>query len=466
MGLRQNHYVLLTVGLIVLMLLAMKYVLQSSPKEVYTRADLPEQFNADNSLFRGDNLIATVTPDRSPVKGDSLIVNVTPERSPVKGDSLIATVAPDRSPVKADNLIANVTPDRSPVKGDSLIVNVTPERSPVKGDSLIANVPPDRSPVKGDDLLSNVIPDRSPVKADNLIANVTADKNPPKLTSKIINRIKKFVFFVGYERSGNSIVGALLDTHPHVVIPHEYLLFDKFSTLNLVPQNTRRKYLFTELYRYSSDDSLRAASHKGYSLKVEGLWQGRFDDHIEVIGDKSGGLATRMYLKDKEQFKKNVKQLQKMVNIPLRIIHVLRNPFDIISTDVLMKVGGLQSLKCMRENCGKNKTNYPDLQGQVDYMFTRFRAVRDIIDTIIGRENTIEIHNCDLVADSKATLSKLFEFLEVETTEHYLDVCAEKVFKSVSRSRDWVVWPQQQVDLVEKQIQQFSMLSRYNFTSN
>ena len=402
MGLKQKHsYVLLIIGMVVFMLLAVRYVARSLPKG--TLQEWTELYTVENGLLKGDNLLTT---------------------------------------------------DRSLGESVSLIANVAPDRSPVKGDSVIANVPPDRSPVKGDTLTTNVFAGKGFTK-------------PPKFTPKIINGIKKFIFFVGYERSGNSIVGALLDTHPHVVISHEYFLFKKFHKLNLVPEDTWKEHLFTALYKWNTyHDSLRSISPKGYSLNVEGLWQGRFDDHIEVIGDKSGGLTTRMYLKDKEEFKKNFKRLQEMIDIPIRVIHVLRNPFDIISTDVLIEVGGQKLLKRMRENSEKNKTSYPDLRVWVDYMFIRFRAVREIIDTIIGRENTIEIHNCDLVADSKATLSKLFEFLEVETTEHYLDVCAEKVFKSVSRSREWVVWPQQQVDLVEKQIQQFSMLSRYNFTSD
>ena len=48
--------------------------------------------------------------------------------------------------------------------------------------------------------------------------------NLAKLPSEVINGIKKFVFFVGYAcaRSGHSIVGSLMDAHPHVVIAHEF----------------------------------------------------------------------------------------------------------------------------------------------------------------------------------------------------------------------------------------------------
>ena len=57
------------------------------------------------------------------------------------------------------------------------------------------------------------------------------------------------------------------------------------------------------------------------------------------------------------------------------------------------------------------------------------------MDSLFGEENVLEVHNCDLVDDPRRTMSRIFDFLGVDTREHYLDVCAE-VFKSVSRSRN------------------------------
>ena len=117
------------------------------------------------------------------------------------------------------------------------------------------------------------------------------------LPSEVINGIKKFVFFVGYERSGHSIVRSLMDAHPHVVIAHEFFLFKKFDKLEQVPNDySWRDNLFQSLYSVSSRSRTRAGSAKGYTLKVKGLWEGTYDDHIEVIGDKSGGMTTRVHV--------------------------------------------------------------------------------------------------------------------------------------------------------------------------
>ena len=288
--------------------------------------------------------------------------------------------------------------------------------------------------------------------------------NLAKLPSEVINGIKKFVFFVGYARSGHSIVGSLMDAHPHVVIAHEFFLFKKFDELEQVPNNTCwRDNLFQSLYKKSTR-RVRSGSAKGYTLKVEGLWEGTYDDHIEVIGDKSGGLTTLMYRSDKQKFKENFEKLKRNVQVPLRIIHVLRNPFDIISTSAIYATEGKSLFKQLKET--GNKTADSNLSVKTSNVFNQFRAVTEIINDIIGKENVLDIHNCDLVADPRGTLSKIFNFLEVNTTEHYLDVCAEKVFKSVSRTRDLMEWPPELREMVETKMKEYEMLSRYSFTSD
>ena len=62
-------------------------------------------------------------------------------------------------------------------------------------------------------------------------------------------------------------------------------------------------------------------------------------------------------------------------------------------------------------------------------------------------------------------MSRIFDFLEVDTTEHYLDVCAKKVFKSESRSRNVVAWTPEQIEIVERRMKGYEMLNRYSFTS-
>ena len=297
---------------------------------------------------------------------------------------------------------------------------------------------------------------------------------PVELPPEIISGIKKLVLFVGYGRSGHSIIGSLMDTHPHVVVSHEFHLLENLPNAS---DTHWKSHLFNSIYQKSARDVTRGRAYakKGYTLGVKGLWQGRFDGYIEVIGDKGAGRITTDYLEDKKQVRRHYSELKKRVEIPIRVIHVLRNPFDMISTATVILNTDPSNLRHLKRAYSSLREHEPAIQKYnrtdildlwIDDMFVRFDAVLEMIDTIFGKENVLEVHNCDLVADPRHALSRIFEFLDVDATEHYLSVCSEKVFKSVSRSRNTVVWSSGQIERAERRMKKYAMLNRYNFTSD
>jgi len=56
--------------------------------------------------------------------------------------------------------------------------------------------------------------------------------------------------------------------------------------------------------------------------------------NLQVIGDKRGGETT-MELTEKPEKFSILKELNNTLGIPLKFLHVIRNPYDIISTWVL-----------------------------------------------------------------------------------------------------------------------------------
>ena len=98
------------------------------------------------------------------------------------------------------------------------------------------------------------------------------------LPMSVINRVKVYVFFVGVARSGHSIVGAILDSHPHIVISNELNVFR--NLLNL-PDITK-PMLFNKIWNTSYEEAVRTDkfgmhfTDKGYSLAVDGLHQGMY----------------------------------------------------------------------------------------------------------------------------------------------------------------------------------------------
>eukprot|EP00800_Vazella_pourtalesii_P012815 TRINITY_DN3003_c1_g3_i1.p1 TRINITY_DN3003_c1_g3~~TRINITY_DN3003_c1_g3_i1.p1 ORF type:complete len:251 (-),score=43.44 TRINITY_DN3003_c1_g3_i1:62-814(-) len=107
------------------------------------------------------------------------------------------------------------------------------------------------------------------------------------------NKIKYFVLFIGYPRSGHSIVAALLDAHPHVVISHELHVVQLWRD-SLIEKEEYSKYdMFKKILKSTGKTTKGGGfrsmnrTNKYYTLDVPGLFQGQYEDYIEIIGDKS-----------------------------------------------------------------------------------------------------------------------------------------------------------------------------------
>ena len=311
------------------------------------------------------------------------------------------------------------------------------------------------------------------VSKDVKLAVAQYSRAKTALSPSIISAVKKFVFFIGYARSGHSIIGSLMDAHPHVVIANELFLFEVLPLLNGTSNTALKEDLFQKLYSKSVEDSsgVRAESWKGYTLTVEGLWQGRFDGDIQVIGDKSGGHMTSEYLRSKEEFMSNYLKLKTSLSIPIQIIHVIRNPFDIASTR--LAVCDRKNFKTLKENflAFKKKAvtkikNPSYLNTVIETLFNEFNAVSNMINFVFDNESIVEVHSCDFVSDPKGVLIRIFSALEVDVSVQYLNVCAEKVFKSVSHTRNMVEWSPEQIEMVEQKMRSYNFLNRYSFTTD
>jgi hypothetical protein len=98
-------------------------------------------------------------------------------------------------------------------------------------------------------------------------------------------QIESFCLFVGYPRSGHSLVGALLDAHPDAVLAHELIAHQH------VLNGCSRDALYGRILARSFWFHWRG--HRGvYSYRVPAGWQGRWRQ-LRLIGDKRGGPEPR-----------------------------------------------------------------------------------------------------------------------------------------------------------------------------
>ena len=284
------------------------------------------------------------------------------------------------------------------------------------------------------------------------------------LPSSVIERVKTYVFFVGISRSGHSIVAALLDSHPHIVISNELDVFD--CVLN--DSSVSKSSLFNRIWNQSFRKA-RTTLHntgKGYSLAIDGMYQGTYQSYVDVIGDKHGGRAAKAFLADDELFKNRLHKLRTLVKLPIKVIHVIRNPYDNIATiaiyrhfnqkraDISMAKKSNKTIRIKPELLDKATGYYFNLYRGAEVMRQQFNL--DIMD----------VHGKDLIANPKVIINKMCDFLQASCSDDYLNIVSRKIFSSESKTRYNVVWPDEQISKIKENILKYDGLRQYlNFDS-
>ncbi|MCC7271551.1 MAG: sulfotransferase [Alphaproteobacteria bacterium] len=243
-----------------------------------------------------------------------------------------------------------------------------------------------------------------------------------------------FVMFIGYPRSGHSIVGALLDAHPEMAIAHELdvLRFrrgglTRAEIMVLLAENSRR---MARLGR-------RAGA---YAYHVPGGAQGRWD-RLSAIGDKMGGAATR-YLATRES---ELDDFLAFLAMPVRFVHVVRHPLD--------NIASMAQRDRMPEGVDR-------IAGAI--AIHRWLADRnaDLLRRL-GPGRATTIWHEDLVDDPRRVLGGLCRFIGVDAPAVYLDACAAIVAPAPRRTRSAVAWSDAQLRQVGEAVAAHPFLRRY-----
>lgn len=303
--------------------------------------------------------------------------------------------------------------------------------------------------------------DTSMHKSTSYHKNAPGEYHFQPLPSSVINGVDRFVFFVGYARSGHSIIASMLDAHPNIVIAHEYALFTRWEDDPALHSN--KTALFNALYnnsRYNRFKGLRSpgALQKGYTLNIPGWWQGQYSQRISIIGDKSGGMTAKVFRVNRHKFISLYHNLQSVVQIPIQSVHVVRNPYDNIASMVLYNEHQKKLV-----NQSKKYANYDALKKHITSYFNQVRSVVEMMETV--KLSAIEVHHSDFIANPKSTIRRLCLLLHIDCSEEYIHQCAERVFTSESRTRHVVQWEPELIDLVAQNIQSYDHLKRYSFQS-
>jgi hypothetical protein len=280
----------------------------------------------------------------------------------------------------------------------------------------------------------------------------TDHHNHGDLPGSVIHGVKRFLFFVEYTWSGLNLAASMLDAHPHIVISHAYSVFEKWQ---MQPnKHSDKHWLFNTLYSDSRHPTSHSTSmnHSTMNLVIPGSWQGRYETSLSIIGDNSGWSTVEVFKRDTQKFVDIYKQLKRTVQIPIDVIHVIRNPYDNIASMVLHE---------------KNATSDGNKRESAEPQITRFfEQVNSVVDmTNMVHLSVIEVHTIDMITKPKVTMRMLCDRLKISCSEQFLQMCTHKIFSSEPKSRHLMKWTSHLIKLVAKNIQKYNHLRRYSFTS-
>lgn len=253
----------------------------------------------------------------------------------------------------------------------------------------------------------------------------------------LFRNVHAYLMFIGYPRSGHSLLGSLLDAHPEIVIAHEA------DALRLVQAGFNRQQIYSYLLRNSRMFAASGRGWTGYNYVVSEQWQGRFE-RLRVIGDKKGGMSTRRLGPDPDL----LGQLRKKTGVPVKVIHHIRNPYDNISTI------------CLRANSGVKRPSSVVFDDYFSLCATVARVKKNM-----PPEDFYETRHELFIRQPEFYLKEICFFLGVGCEEKYLKACAAVVSPGTHKSRHEAEWDEKSIRHVAERMREFEFLAGYSFES-
>jgi hypothetical protein len=237
-----------------------------------------------------------------------------------------------------------------------------------------------------------------------------------------------FVLIVGNARSGSSLLGAVLDAHPTAVVANE-----TDGSVNLW-RDLAGPQILRLIYETAARNAAAGRPSEGYRYQIGPPPQSKSD--IRLAGDKTWNPALLM-LHGNPGF---LPSLEERLGVPVRLVHVIRNPFDTIAT--------------MHRRSGAS------LEDRTRWYFMHCDAAAALQERLPATR-FLDSHHADLLAEPTAELCRLGEFLGLPTCDDHRAAVTRLLYDRPRRTADSVPWTAGQIAGVARRMAQFDFLHRY-----
>ena len=272
--------------------------------------------------------------------------------------------------------------------------------------------------------------------------------------------VRTLVQFVGFPRSGHSLIGALLDAHDGAVIAHE------LDAMGLFRKGLPVSRLPALLAWNSATFSAHGRWWNGFSYKVPGT-RSVADKVPRVIGDKKGDWAARWSAEDPSL----VDRFRAASPFACKWILVTRHPLDNVATMSLRR-GRLYDRLRIEADSGagfRSALTAAQREGTIasevsDDVVADYRALCSAVALMKARiptEDWLEIAYEDFVATPRDSLATLASFVGLEAEPDWLERASALVHENSRRSRDSIDWQEHQRASLTRTIAAHDFLEAY-----
>ena len=272
--------------------------------------------------------------------------------------------------------------------------------------------------------------------------------------------VERLMLTIGYNRSGSSLLGQLLNAHPEIVVAHELYLLQKLRALRFVPTpSARGRATRLILERDREFERERSRLQSGYSYAVNGLWQGRYS-RLRVIGDKGSPSAAREIGTHGTECLDELRRAR----LPARFLFTVRNPYDIIASRVLNASRRLDNadIPPLRDYAPTDSERIAVSEENVRWFIDLSENLSRAL-AALREEDVLPTRYEDFIASPRESLRQICAFLGVSEDERYLDACAAFTLQNPNRTRLKVRWTDAQIARIADAIEKYAWLAGYNF---
>jgi hypothetical protein len=239
--------------------------------------------------------------------------------------------------------------------------------------------------------------------------------------------LKYFLSFCGYPRSGHTLVAAILNANPNVVCSNQLNIYQG--------KNIDFKYI----KEYSKrPETWKSSTQIPHVPKKE----------ITVIGDKTGHRTIEILKSDPTILGK----FKAKIDIPIKWIHVVRNPFDNLATWA----------KLNYENKIKN-SKQTNIVKELNNVIEKYKALNDTISKLRMSEDVLTVNHEFVITRMHNTLEEISNFLEISFDPIWRDNVRNTVWKQPRTTRRQIPWDINQKRNVKSIINQYPWLNGYEY---